>query len=182
MSKKTNKTENKQTTEINQQALHAACEAMQSVQLKIAALQDRKTITFAQDVDELETIRHQVAQVAAQFIIAAKPPVEPKPPRSITKAVARHHENQFGRLGWMRLVAKLTEEIGEFAGAVNRDIERRDGRSWREEAFQELQDVLTILHVVANRMGDDLNVISSQAGERFLERQFPNVTKADHLF
>ena len=176
------KPQNKQTDEINLQAVQTACEVMQVVQLKISALQNRKTITFAQDVDELEDIRHTVAQTAAQLIIASKPPVEPKPPRSITKAVAKHHEQQFGRLGWLRLVVKLTEEVGEFAGAVNRDIERRDDRSWREEAYQELQDVLTVLHVIANRMGDDLNVISSQAGKRFLEREFPNVTKADHLF
>lgn len=99
--------------------------------------------------------------------------------RALSKEVRIHHEEQFGRLDWCRLAAKLAEETGELSGAIIRDTERRDGRPWKNEIYAELQDVLTVLHVMAARMGEELNKTANEAGEYFLTREFNNVERAN---
>jgi NTP pyrophosphatase (non-canonical NTP hydrolase) len=98
---------------------------------------------------------------------------------TISKLVMEHHEDQFGRLSWCRLATKLGEEVGELQGAIIRDTEKRDGRPWRNEMFSEIQDVLTVLHVMAARMGEELSRAADDAGQYFLTRKFTNVEKCD---
>lgn len=99
--------------------------------------------------------------------------------RDISTLVREHHEEQFGRVSWCRLATKLGEEVGELQGAIIRDTEKRDGRAWRNEMFAEMQDVLTVLHVMAARMGDELSKASDDAGEYFITREFKNLEKCD---
>lgn len=97
----------------------------------------------------------------------------------LSEQVREHHEQQFGRVSWERLATKLGEEVGELQGAIIRDTERRDGRRWRNEMFLEMQDVLTVLHVIAARIGADLGQTADEAGRFFLTREFTNIEKCE---
>ena len=99
--------------------------------------------------------------------------------RTISSLVSEHHEEQFGMVSWERLAVKLGEEVGELQGAIIRDTERRDGVAWKNKMFAELEDVLTVLHVMAARMGEELSGVSDGAGKYFLSREFKNIQKCD---
>lgn len=98
--------------------------------------------------------------------------------RRTSEQVERHHARQFGQVGLGRLAVKLGEECGELQGAVVRELERRDRRSWKPEIRSEMQDVLTVLHVIASRLGLDLQAEADEAASRFLDRRWPNVAPA----
>lgn len=93
--------------------------------------------------------------------------------------VASHHVDQFGPVCIERLCTKLSEEVGELCGAVIRDTEFRDSRHWYLEVGMELQDVLTVLMVIADRYGIDFETASRDAAEKFLDREFLDIIKID---
>lgn len=103
---------------------------------------------------------------------------KPQPQRGLSAEAAKIHADRFGPVNITRLTTKLAEEVGEFCGAVVRDEEQRDGRSWLPEAVYELRDVLTVLHVIANRLGIELDAVSHDS-VRFFQSRGPmlNITK-----
>jgi NTP pyrophosphatase (non-canonical NTP hydrolase) len=95
----------------------------------------------------------------------------------MSEQVREHHEKWFGRLSMCRIAAKLGEEAGELQGAIIRDTERRDGRSWQPEIRHELRDVLIVLHVIASRMGKDLVEMAEDGRDYFVSSEFHNIER-----
>ena len=90
---------------------------------------------------------------------------------------AQHHLEQFGLKTPAELMLKMTEEFGELARAVVRDEERRDGRRWMTEIYEEFADVVTGLYVLAHKYGFSFDDVVEYAHRKFMERKWPNIRK-----
>ena len=97
--------------------------------------------------------------------------------KTLSNFVAEHHAEQFGPVPLDRLCTKLYEETGELAGGIIRHLEQRNGADWLPHIRRELGDVLTVLHVIADRLGLDLVDAAEDAAEYFITREFNNISK-----
>lgn len=81
-----------------------------------------------------------------------------------------HNTEQFGPTPLVFKLLKLSEEYGEFYGAVVRHYEQRDGRDWLEEIVKELGDMVNVIMTILQPLGVSFEELIEAHTEDFLSR------------